>query len=104
MCIIADVETVTEASTHRLTVPHARGRSVGLYVTDIHPRCWFVPDISPCFARQDVPPSLSLAPGEPGGGGEYEVVTGFGWTNGVALDFITKYYGPGSKVPFLMDP
>jgi alpha,alpha-trehalase len=26
-----------------------------------------------------------------GGGGEYEVVVGFGWTNGVILDFLKKY-------------
>ncbi len=29
--------------------------------------------------------------GSAGGGGEYEVQTGFGWTNGVLIDFITKY-------------
>jgi alpha,alpha-trehalase len=29
--------------------------------------------------------------GVPGGGGEYEVVVGFGWTNGVALDFMHRY-------------
>jgi len=29
--------------------------------------------------------------GIPGGGGEYEVVVGFGWTNGVALDFMNRY-------------
>lgn len=27
----------------------------------------------------------------PGGGGEYEIVTGFGWTNGVVIDFLSKY-------------
>lgn len=26
-----------------------------------------------------------------GGGGEYDVQTGFGWTNGVILDFLDKY-------------
>jgi alpha,alpha-trehalase len=26
-----------------------------------------------------------------GDGGEYEVVLGFGWTNGVILDFLNKY-------------
>lgn len=26
-----------------------------------------------------------------GGGGEYEVVVGFGWTNGVILDFLQMY-------------
>lgn len=29
--------------------------------------------------------------GKPGGGGEYEVVTGFGWTNGVGLHLIQQY-------------
>jgi len=29
--------------------------------------------------------------GEPGGGGEYEVQLGFGWTNGVVLQLIDKY-------------
>lgn len=29
--------------------------------------------------------------GYPGGGGEYRVVDGFGWTNGVALDLLTRY-------------
>lgn len=29
--------------------------------------------------------------GEPGGGGEYEVQLGFGWTNGVILQLIDKY-------------
>ena len=28
--------------------------------------------------------------GVPGGGGEYEVQLGFGWTNGVVLDLIAK--------------
>ena len=26
-----------------------------------------------------------------GGGGEYDVVSGFGWTNGVLLHFLNKY-------------
>jgi alpha,alpha-trehalase len=30
-------------------------------------------------------------PGQPGGGGEYEVVVGFGWTNGLALSWLDKY-------------
>ncbi|CAK1546952.1 unnamed protein product [Leptosia nina] len=30
-------------------------------------------------------------PGRIGGGGEYTVQTGFGWTNGVILEFIAKY-------------
>jgi len=30
-------------------------------------------------------------PGEPGGGGLYDVVVGFGWTNGVIIDFLSKY-------------
>lgn len=29
--------------------------------------------------------------GLPGGGGEYDVVVGFGWTNGVVLDFLYRY-------------
>lgn len=29
--------------------------------------------------------------GLPGGGGEYDVVVGFGWTNGVALSFMNRY-------------
>lgn len=31
-----------------------------------------------------------LTLGRGGGGGEYEVVTGFGWTNGAALDLLTR--------------
>nr|ACP28173.1 soluble trehalase [Locusta migratoria manilensis] len=31
------------------------------------------------------------APGRKGGGGEYEVQTGFGWTNGVALQLLMSY-------------
>ena len=30
--------------------------------------------------------------GSPGGGGEYSVVTGFGWTNGVALTLLERYF------------
>jgi len=29
---------------------------------------------------------------EPGGGGEYPVVVGFGWSNGVILDLLYTYY------------
>lgn len=29
--------------------------------------------------------------GAPGGGGEYAVVDGFGWTNGVALLLLERY-------------
>jgi len=29
--------------------------------------------------------------GKPGGGGEYDVQEGFGWTNGVALSLLAKY-------------
>ena len=29
--------------------------------------------------------------GLPGGGGEYEVQEGFGWSNGVILEFLRKY-------------
>lgn len=39
----------------------------------------------------------ATAIGLPGGGGEYEVVSGFGWTNGVALHLIQMYYGPESS-------
>lgn len=38
------------------------------------------------FEKYDVT-SLGL----PGGGGEYDVQPGFGWTNGVVLDFLEKY-------------
>ncbi|XP_068922691.1 trehalase [Petaurus breviceps papuanus] len=34
---------------------------------------------------------ISTDSGEPGGGGEYEVQEGFGWTNGVALLFMDRY-------------
>ncbi|XP_043849486.1 trehalase [Dromiciops gliroides] len=34
---------------------------------------------------------VSTDSGEPGGGGEYEVQEGFGWTNGVALEFLNRY-------------
>lgn len=34
----------------------------------------------------------ALVPGRYGGGGEYIVQAGFGWTNGLALDLITKYF------------
>eukprot|EP01105_Mastigella_eilhardi_P027874 TRINITY_DN8841_c0_g1_i1.p1 TRINITY_DN8841_c0_g1~~TRINITY_DN8841_c0_g1_i1.p1 ORF type:complete len:361 (+),score=99.60 TRINITY_DN8841_c0_g1_i1:758-1840(+) len=30
--------------------------------------------------------------GAPGGGGEYDVQAGFGWTNGVVLDMLLKFY------------
>ncbi|KAL7670011.1 hypothetical protein ACOME3_004953 [Neoechinorhynchus agilis] len=36
--------------------------------------------------------------GYPGEGGEYDVQTGFGWTNGVALKYLLKY-GPSLRVP-----
>ena len=29
--------------------------------------------------------------GSAGGGGEYEVQTGFGWTNGVVIDFLVPF-------------
>ena len=29
--------------------------------------------------------------GLPGGGGEYDVQLGFGWTNGVVIDFLDMY-------------
>lgn len=36
---------------------------------------------------------LSTGDGEPGGGGEYNVVDGFGWTNGVVLFLLEKWGG-----------
>lgn len=33
----------------------------------------------------------AVRPGAPGGGGEYEVVDGFGWTNGVSLLLLERY-------------
>ncbi|KAM9852851.1 trehalase [Aulostomus maculatus] len=44
--------------------------------------------------------------GEPGGGGEYEVQLGFGWTNGVALQLLDRYgatltSGSGPVLPFV---
>ncbi|XP_019851831.1 PREDICTED: trehalase-like [Amphimedon queenslandica] len=32
------------------------------------------------------------ASGQPGGGGEYSLQSGFGWTNGVVLDLLSSYY------------
>ncbi|XP_073785696.1 trehalase isoform X3 [Danio rerio] len=40
--------------------------------------------------------------GKPGGGGEYEVQLGFGWTNGVALQLLDQYgdrLSSGGRVP-----
>ena len=37
--------------------------------------------------------------GAPGGGGEYDVQLGFGWTNGVALRFLTHFGGRLSSIP-----
>lgn len=34
----------------------------------------------------------AVDPGKFGGGGEYVVQAGFGWTNGVALSFIDLFY------------
>jgi alpha,alpha-trehalase len=39
--------------------------------------------------------------GAPGSGGEYEVVVGFGWSNGVVLDFLEKYGDRLTPVPDL---
>ena len=36
-------------------------------------------------------------PGERGEGGEYEPQDGFGWTNGVALEFIVRRHGGGGS-------
>jgi alpha,alpha-trehalase len=33
----------------------------------------------------------AFVPGERGAGGEYVPETGFGWTNGVALDFLDRF-------------
>ena len=41
--------------------------------------------------------------GLPGGGGEYDVVVGFGWSNGVILDFLNRY-GDRLKAPDLKRP
>lgn len=38
----------------------------------------------------------SIRPGQGGGGGEYLVQTGFGWTNGVILEFLNTF--PNIKV------
>ncbi|XP_066253985.1 trehalase-like [Euwallacea similis] len=38
----------------------------------------------------------ALVPGQYGGGGEYEVQLGFGWSNGVALSFIEQFYSSGN--------
>lgn len=40
-----------------------------------------------------------VVPGVEGGGGEYSVQTGFGWTNGVMLYFLQKYgWVPGNSL------
>lgn len=36
--------------------------------------------------------------GKDGGGGEYELQFGFGWTNGVVLKLLLEYYGSGDEV------
>jgi alpha,alpha-trehalase len=33
----------------------------------------------------------AMEPGQGGGGGEYRVQTGFGWTNGVVLEFLSIF-------------
>lgn len=40
----------------------------------------------------------ALVSGKFGGGGEYTVQSGFGWTNGVALELIVRYYTSNSAV------
>lgn len=42
--------------------------------------------------------------GSAGGGGEYEVVIGFGWSNGVVLDFLQKYGNKLAPVDNLPPP
>jgi hypothetical protein len=44
-------------------------------------------------------PGCGADVGAPGRGGEYEVVAGFGWTNGVALSFLEKYGWRGGSEP-----
>lgn len=34
----------------------------------------------------------ATSPGRGGGGGEYNVQEGFGWTNGVVFEFIKTFY------------
>ncbi|XP_074158400.1 trehalase isoform X1 [Sminthopsis crassicaudata] len=47
---------------------------------------------------------ISTDSGEPGGGGEYKVQEGFGWTNGVALQFLSRYgdWLTSGSVPVLL--
>ena len=42
-------------------------------------------------------------PGRYGGGGEYEPQSGFGWTNGVALEFILRQHGSFSGLQHVDD-
>lgn len=42
----------------------------------------------------------AIKSGEYGGGGEYRVQSGFGWTNGVALSIINTYYVNSNKYRF----
>lgn len=39
----------------------------------------------------------AIDPGKYGGGGEYEVQAGFGWTNGVVFEFLDTY--PDAQAP-----
>lgn len=42
----------------------------------------------------------AITPGVSGGGGEYDVQTGFGWTNGVMLHFLQTYgWEPQNRLP-----
>ena len=41
----------------------------------------------------------SSIPGQGGGGGEYNVQTGFGWTNGVVLEFLNTFSSLRVKEP-----
>jgi len=52
-----------------------------------------------CLARESVnSPQYDVENGQQaGGGGEYEVQVGFGWTNGVVLDLLRRY---GSRLAF----
>lgn len=42
----------------------------------------------------------AYVPGQYGGGGEYVPQSGFGWTNGAALELLERQHGKGNDVPF----
>jgi hypothetical protein len=52
--------------------------------------------VNPNFVHPNINIFINLqydatVPGGYGGGGEYELQLGFGWTNGVILDLLVKY-------------